>query len=285
MPDPLVIHHDEFALSIGLGDDGPVPPDLFAELLPHVTYVHRESVSRFERRDPQTGDIRKFKSVPHDLYQIEQGGRLVLQTGYLQRVVDTGKGLGHEVLVRDLKFQGYPDCRPEVFTQDWDNFVRNFTPRHDRQLEMIVTMADSIYGRVDAATGVGKTFCAAAEALVYPNAEFVLTVPNKGGMLDTAYKHACTVLPAAEVGRIGGGHNRKERFTIVVVDSLVNKAMSLRPDELIVDECHTCLTDRRATAITQAGRRARIKGLSASMCRLHSNADFRSEGLFGGLNF
>jgi len=283
-PEKLVVWHDEYTLSIGLGEAGPCPPGLVAALAPHMSYVQRDRARWHERRDPVTGEVRKFVFRPVDLYALEgDPPRLACQPGYLARVVETAARMGYEVDVRDVKFTAYPDCRPEAFEPDWGRYAEGFQAR-ERQDEAVAAIYDAPYGRVDAAAGFGKTFLAAGLGLLFPKAEIVVCEPT-GRTARTAESHFHKVLPASEVGLVGDGSKRKARVTIFVINSLALHAMDVRPDFLVVDECHAAVSDKFAEGVATAGRRARMYGLSASMQDRGDNKHMRLEGLLGPVVF
>lgn len=279
----IVVWHDEYLLSIGLGDDGPCPQGLVAALTPAMSYVQKDRAPWDADRDPVTGERRKFVFTPVDLYHVDERGRLCCQPGYLDRVADEAARMGFEVVVHHVKFEAYPDARPAAFEPDWAGYARGFAAR-DGQDEAIAALLARSYGRIEAAAGFGKTFAAAAMGLILPNAEIVLCVPT-ARVATTAERHFMQVLPASDVGKIGGGSKRRARVTICVVNSLLTWKYELRPDVLIVDECHLAVADKFAEAITTTGRRARIYGMSASFTPRGSNKHLRQEGLYGPIVF
>jgi superfamily II DNA or RNA helicase len=277
---PIVVYHDEFALSIGEGEDGPAPPELVDRLMPRLTYTHVERCTRHDSIDPTTGERRKYKLVPHDLYRFEHPvRRLACQPGYLDRVVSTAEELGYAVDVRDIKFTAYPDCRPEAFEEDWDRFATHFKAR-PKQDDCVAAIADHRYGLIDAAPAFGKTYVMAASGLLYPKAEILLTVPSEPVML-TSLEYVSQYLPAGEIGLIGGGNNRPGRFTICIINSLMRRAWELRPDILLIDEVHGAVGDKQSEALAIAARRARVYGFSGSLVKRFDGAHARLEGLCG----
>jgi len=280
MADTIVIYHDEFALSIGIGEDGPAPDDLLARLLPKMTYTHVDKCSRHEMRDPISGEIRKYKFEQHNLYRMEHPvPRLSCQPGYLDRVISVAEELGYVVDVRDLKFTAYADSRPDAFVEDWDRYVEIFKPRVGQD-DVITQIADHTYGIVEAAPGYGKSYLMAALSLVYPNAEILVVVPSEA-VLQTVYTHASTYLPANQIGLIGGGNRKQERFTICIINSLLRQAWAQRPDIIAADEAHLYTSTKFAEAIAVAARRSKVFGFSGSMVKKFNGDHARAEGLFG----
>lgn len=280
---PIVVWHDEYLLSIGAGEDGPCPPGLLRVLTPAMSYVQRDRARWDQARDPITGERRAYVSTPVDLYHVDERGRLRCQGGYLDRVAAECGRLGHPVDVRDVKFAAYPDARPGAFRPDWAAYARGFRAR-DGQDEAVAALVAHHYGRIDAAAGFGKTFVAGAFGLLYPDAEIVLVEPTSA-TARTAEKHFMKVLPASDVGVIGDGSKRRARVTIMVINSLLTHAYDVRPDLLLVDECHAIVSDKFGEAVTTAGRRARIYGMSASMTPRGSNKHLRMEGLYGPVRY
>lgn len=276
----LVIRHDQFALSIGLGDSGPAPDDLCQELISVMSYTAVKRCSRAQQYDAVTSDRRKYQYIGTDLYTFEEPAhRLVCPVGYLSRVFRTAKKCGYVPVLQDRKFSGNPDDRPEAFDFDVARLARYFKPRA-KQDECIAAIMANWYGQIAAATAFGKTKLIGALGLTYPQAEHILVVPSKE-VMRTAREHIAAYIPEGDIGLVGGGHNEPRRFSIYIINSLAARMWQVRPDFLWVDECHETVSDKWSEAIMIAGRRARIFGFSASLVARFDNAHHRLEALYG----
>ena len=274
----LVIRHQTL-LSIGLGDGGPAPPDLCAQLLPAMTYMAVKQRTRGQQYDPITGDRQRLEFERTELYEIEPSGRLACPVGYLARVWRTAAALGYTPVLVDRKFTGNPDNRPGAFRFDPMALARYFNPRA-KQDECISQIANNWYGQIAAATAFGKTKLIGALGLAYPDAEHILVVPGKE-VMKTARGHVAEYIPEGDIGMVGGKYNEPKRFTIMIINSLAARMMQVRPDFLWVDECHGTVSEKWAEAIAVASRRARVFGFSASLVERFDNAHFKLEALYG----
>jgi len=278
MAEEIVIWRDMGLLSAGLGDAGPCPDDLRMALTPTMRYTFKEALRGFDRRDPQTGELRKFRFEDRKLYTIDRAERLVCGVGYLYKIRDAAEQLGYAVRYAICH---YDEMRPDACEPDWENLGRRFSPRH-RQDECLAAMEAWQCGRIDAGAGFGKSMIFAATGLLYPKARIV-AVAKSAAVVQTIRNHALKLFP--DVGQVGDGHDRVERFTVYTADSLVARRESVDCDILLGDEIHQLCTPGYIEALSVAGRFARRYGGTANMEDRFDGAHAELEGIFGPVIF
>ncbi len=124
-------------------------------------------------------------------------------------------------------------------------------------------------GTLQAPTGSGKTVIALAA--IAKRRQPALVVCHTATLADQWVERAAQFLamPAAEVGRIGGGKLEVgDRLTIAIINSLAKCAAEVAPKvgHLIVDECHRVVAARYAKTVGAFDCRYRL-GLSATPYR------------------
>lgn len=280
----IVIWHGELALSVGLGERGPIPTDLAEALVPAMTFTLIKKATAPLQRDPATGEYRRWRYIPTDLYVYEAPERrLACPVGYLTRVFEACRKLGYTADLRDVKFHGNPDDRPRAFVPDVARLLTYFKPRA-RQLDCVQAIMANWYGRIDAAPGFGKTKLLGAMGLLYPDAEHLVVVPGRD-VLQQAREHFAEFVAEGDLGVVGDGRREPKRVTICTIQSLAKAPMQYRPDFLWVDEAHGTTGDEWQRAILAAGRRARVFGLSGSWVDRFDGAHARYEALYGSVIF
>jgi superfamily II DNA or RNA helicase len=218
------------------------------------------------------GTRRPVRTELRLLYTYDRYGRMVVGAGLLPRIQNALEAAGCSVEIEDISPR-HP--RPERYTEDWDNVVRNFSfkPKQDIALMKI---ASNQRGIVVAPPGFGKTFMFRAVALLYPKANIAITTRRKD-LVEGTRIELCKHLP--NIGQIGGGMYRPGRVTVCTADSL-HRLNADDVDILIGEEVHELAAPSYSQEITKF-RFARMFGFTATPTGRMDNADMKLESLFG----
>jgi hypothetical protein len=199
---------------IDLSPDGysPLPPQVVALLLPHLTYQYKKILRGPEAFDSVTGERHNVHIENRYLYTMEQG-RLVTGYGFIPRFARLLTQHGFDVRLADIS---PPRERPDCYTTDWDTVWKTFQFR-PRQVECLEAIANSGGGIIKAATGFGKTFAFEALSLLFPRAKIDIVVKFKD-VAARIVRRLSRWLPL--VGQVGGGKRTLGRVTVYTADSL-----------------------------------------------------------------
>jgi superfamily II DNA or RNA helicase len=196
--------------------------------------------------------------------------------GFVHRVVECLRSIGVTYNFTDLRT---PFPEPD--------FTKAIEGARDYQIEIIYNMLTAGGGILEAATGTGKTACAAGIIKAFDPEKLklrgtplsVFACPSK----DINRKNADELtrfIPGRDVGCVMSGTSHwSDDIICITLDSL----HLLNPEEvglLIVDEMHTLASDTRADALSMF-KKARRYGVSATPEGRSDNRDIVSEGLLG----
>jgi len=229
-----------------------------------IKFVHyrREVVARFE-----------------DLYSVDEHDPKTIYTmpGFAHRVLDFVRKSG-------IKFE-FTDARTPM---PKPNMAKAFAGLRPYQIDLVGRMLVSRGGILQAATGAGKTACAAAVIRAYDRGELfsrgtptcVFACPDRD-INRKNWDEFKRWLPDREIGLImsGTAHKPSDDVVCCTIDSLDNidpKTVGI----LVVDEMHTSASYGRAEKISMFTKAAKW-GVSATPTGRFDGADIVSEGLYG----
>lgn len=243
-----------------------------------LSYEHVTFVSSAQRKYIQRTEGRSVAPVATEtrpVYSLDHEGRVACMFGYYKRV--------HDVLTKNgyvVKAMSH-DKKTDVFKPDWENLASfNFDFRPG-QMELLQRIADRRCGRIDCATGYGKSFIIAAICALFPNAK--IDIVCKAVAVVRERLHPELVQMFGDVGIIGGGQRRfAARINCYTADSMHKSPRDC--DILLGDEIHQLATERLVGELMKWSN-SRNFGFSASMDVRADNADFLLEGIFGPLIF
>ena len=209
------------------------------------------------------------------LYAYDDVGRLVCQRGWFRRIVEILRNNGHNVVIIDER---PPLPRPDCYTPDWDNLVRNYSFRPG-QRECILRVAACIGRReggvIEAAPAFGKTKVISMICALYPRAKIdVITYGNE--LIGDLFRHIAS--HTSDVGCTCGGSRSDKRISIISSMSL--HYADYGADIVLADEVHKLMTDRAAAALGRYDH-ACMFGFTATKDTRYDNMHKRMEGLFG----
>ncbi len=272
---PIKIRICGNALEVSGNGKDKFPVELRSVMEPALQYEYRQLMRGQDARD-RLGTRHPVRIETRLLFTYDRYGRLIAGAGLLSRINGILKQLGCDISYEDVT-PVHP--RPDRFTEDWDNVVRNFKFR-PRQDEALVQIASNYRGIVDAPTGFGKTFTYKAIGLLYPRARILITTKRRD-LVEGIRSELAKDLP--NIGQIGGGVNRPGRITVVTADSL-HRADPDEVDILIGEEVHELAAPSYAVELSKF-RFCRMYGFSATPTGRMDNADMKLESLFGPIIF
>lgn len=271
-------------IAVGCGD-GPPPADLAARLAAEMRYTHRWVPEPGQDRD-ENGRKIGVQTRTELLHLFDQHGRLVCGPGYLYRIREAADELGHRIEMRDARTSAFQTPRPDRYDVDWELMfsvmAREGYDLRPRQDECLAAMELYDRGLIDAPPGFGKSAAFTFYALAHPKAKIHILV-DRASVMDRIYREMSTFLP--NVGRVGDGHRRFERVTIVSAysaqwtpfDDITDPAC---PDVVLADEVHR-LVGPAAWANVVRYRWARMYGFSATLSGRFDGAEAVLESVFG----
>jgi superfamily II DNA or RNA helicase len=227
------------------------PADFATELQSKLTLPNPE-YTKAVKREAYVGHLDE-----HVRYYVWRGEDIVIPRGAVGLVLWLARRHG----IR-------PQIDDQTRTLDPVEFTFNGELRPYQKLAVgDVTKYDC--GTLQAPTGSGKTIMALGA--IAQRAQPALVVVHNKTLADQWVKRAGTFLgiPAAEIGRIGGGEQTVgNRLTIAIINSLAKCARDVAPKvgHLVVDECHRVVASRYAKTIGAFDARYRL-GLSATPYR------------------
>jgi superfamily II DNA or RNA helicase len=275
MSRPIKIRLCGNAIDISPDGKSELPPDLRVMLEPALRYNYTK-ILRGQDAYGFDGTRRPVRTELRLLYTYDRYGRMVCGAGLQPRITGILEACGCGVEVEDIS-PTHP--RPDRYTEDWDNVVRNFTfkPKQDVAL---VQLASRPRGIIDAPTGFGKTFLFKAIALLYPRSKIVITTRRKD-LVEGTRIHLSKDIP--NVGQVGGGVYRTGRVTVCTADSLHR----LNPDDvdiLVGEEVHELAAASYSAELAKF-KYARMYGFTATPTGRMDRADMKLESLFGPVIF
>jgi hypothetical protein len=252
-------------------DGGRVPAGIEAALTAQLTYIYR-SMNMDGRRELVSGRKNQIIEEPTALYYHDAKARLVCGVGLTARICTVLKNLGCPIIREDIQFQ---HSRPDRFTYDWDNVLRNFDLRA-RQPELLMSMTIHPYGIIDAATGFGKSYMFQVIPVFFPKARIVITT-YRTDLVNKLRGELSRTIP--NVGQVGAGKRAIRRVTVATADSLHH----IDPEDcdiLLAEEGHEFVPVKRARKLA-AYSQARLYCLTATPEGRFDGADIRLESIFG----
>lgn len=243
----------------------PLRPDICRALEEELHYVKVVYLAGEQARFART----KVQFVPTDCFHYSKG-RLITNSGFLQRVMRTIRRLGHQYKVTDLN----PPKHPGRLKAD-QGALKRTTLRY-RQDEVLPKFAKYRRARIGCFTGFGKSFLFPTAVEYWPRAKIDIICPGK----DTARDVYETLAEnRGGVGLFGGGvHKRGKRIQVYCVSSLHHCRFDA--DIVLGDEIHEYATDKRLELLARY-EKARMYGLSASHEERSDGAHHELEALFG----
>lgn len=245
---------------------------LVSRALVYYKRVKHEGKKKFERAK---------QGLPAEEWQrrqefhIDEWGRVCTAFGYWQHVAAALKAAGYAVESKDT--DELRDCHQP----DWENLDSfNFSFRSTQQ-QLLEAVVRRKCGRIDCATGYGKSFIITAICALYPKAKIDIVCKSVAVVRERL--HPALVQMFGHVGMVGGGVNREgPRITCYTADSMHKSPAT--SDFLIGDEIHLLATDRLIKQLTR-WTNSRNFGLTATMDMRFDKADFELIGIFGPLIF
>lgn len=201
--------------------------------------------------------------------------RLLMTAGWLDKVQQALRdaGLHTRVIVKQ------PHPRPEVFQPQWDR-LRGIELRW-KQDEVLSTLMQHEFGRIECPTGYGKSWMIAALCQILPKARFHITTHAKDVIQQLYFDLSKKIM---DVGLKTGDMRRNLSARVMCFSGKSLKHGAYQADILIVDECHEFATDDYMSEV-QRYRSSRVWGFSASQNLRNDKADFELEGLFGPIRY
>lgn len=166
--------------------------------------------------------------------------------------------------------------KPKFIAPDWDNLFATFTDFRYRQKDVLLKMVASECGRIDCATGYGKSFLIICMALLYPGRK-IDVVCHSAAVIKKIHAELVSVL--GDVGLRGAGSiYMAPKINCFCAASL--KYSKGDADFLFADEMHALAPPAYLEELVKY-RKARMFGFSASQDMRSDGADFELQGLFG----
>jgi hypothetical protein len=263
---------------IDLSPDGysPLPPQVVALLLPHLTYQYKKILRGPEAFDSVTGERHNVHIENRYLYTMEQG-RLVTGYGFIPLFNQVLSRAGHQVYLADIS---PPRERPDCYTvQDWDLLYRTFQFR-PRQEECVRLIVSNEGGIIKAAPGFGKTEIIGMRlAILCPRARIHIVI-KPIDVLARIVRRLTKYIP--NVGQVGGGKRTMGRVTVFSGDSL--HLSDCDADYLFADEGHMLMADTYAAELNRY-RITRNFTFSASPFGRMDGTSARMQMFFGPVIF
>lgn len=147
-----------------------------------------------------------------------------------------------------------------------------------QQKDVFVKLLSYDGGVIVCPTGFGKSFLIAQLVRVYPTAHIVVTVPSVD-VARSIYKGIVAAGVIKDVAFCGDGKHRVDRVTVAVTQSL-DYVHAEHVQLLLVDECHTVLTEHRLQKLHRF-RKAKVFGFTATPSGKFDGSDQYLEAFFG----
>jgi superfamily II DNA or RNA helicase len=238
----------------------------YDKLIPHRGL----SAAKRERQGLSTIEVQ-----PRAQFAIDRYDRIVTAFGYWRTLLAALRSASIAVEVVDTD-ESKPNYQP-----DWANLDSFDFSFRSTQQELLETVIRRKCGRIDCATGYGKSFVITALCALYPNATFDIVCKSVAVVRERL--HPALVQMFGNVGLVGGGVNKPgARITCYTADSMHKSPAT--SDFLIGDEIHLLATDRLISRLVR-WQNSRNFGLTASMDMRFDKADFELIGVFGPLIF
>lgn len=251
--------------------------DLLAIQLVQRTLTYEKKIDHhgFDAAKRERQGLSRFEMEVRKEFAIDEWGRTCTAFGYWQLVSAALKSAGYVVEVRDT------DKPRDCYRADWSNLDSfNFSFR-STQRQLLEAVVRRKCGRIDCATGYGKSFVITALCALYPEAKFDIVCKSVAVVRERL--HPALVQMFADVGMVGGGVNRVgSRITCYTADSMHKSPAT--SDFLIGDEIHLLATDRLIEQLTR-WTNSRNFGFTATMDMRFDRADFELIGIFGPVIF
>lgn len=262
---------------IDISTDGKsaTPKEIQQLLEPELQYVHVQLLVGNAAYD-FNGNRKPIQKSLKLLYTYDKYERLVCGAGFQDRI--------NRILTKNDYDVTVEDCNPKHprykrFIQNWDNVFQNLSLRV-KQDEILARIDSFDRGIICGPTGIGKSFLYKAIALLYPNANIVITTSRKDiaqAIRQDLSKH----IP--NVGQVGGGMKKYERVTVCLAKSL-HRLNTDDVDILIGEEAHELAAPSYYEKLAQF-RYCRMYGFTATPTGRLDNADKKLESLFGPIIF
>jgi len=223
----------------------------------------------FRRRQQRGPSARDTEYETTALYEVRgDPAFLVVPAGLYARVVKTLSAYAYPYTFQDLKPVELPD----------PNWAAIDEPREGQDM-ILAKIAACSTGQIEAPTGDGKTWVIVQVCRMYPTVKIVIVVPGID-VAKTIRDRLIDVIPAGDVGQLGGGKRQRDRRITVCVRNSLTKADLDHCRILMYDECHTAAGELTARNLTYA-RNCKMFGFSASPEMRTDKADMLVEALFG----
>ena len=203
-------------------------------------------------------------------YYYDSSQEMIFTRGFLPRVQELLKLNNYEVQLH------WERDRPKKMEPDWDNLFDRFQDFRYRQKEVLLKMVGSDCGRIDCATGYGKTFLIVCMALLFPGKK-IDVVCHSAAVIKKIHLELVAVL--GDVGLRGAG----SIYLAPKINCYCAASLQYAPgdaDFVFCDEVHALATPAYLEELVKY-RSARMFGFSASHNMRGDGADFELEGLFG----
>ena len=207
------------------------------EVTGHITERIAHELAQIFSHEYDDGNVIRLFSLPSR----NQANKMLFYSGLLPDVVAAMERHGLTVEVDDR--------RPTVdFDMDYISekimAVNKATMQREKpfklradQIETIHELLENCHGSVQCATGYGKTIVIAALASIYNRRTLILV--DSIELMNQGYEEMLDVLPYGEVGRVGAGIYDPKKFTVGIIDTVINKPEVYKDAEyIIVDEAH-----------------------------------------------
>jgi len=210
------------------------------------------------------------------VWEVDRDGKVATMFGYYNLIRKKIMELGREVKPIDHSHE--PSDR---YTPDWENLESYGFEFRPSQKELLQKIATSRCGRVDCATGYGKSFVIGAICALFPKATIDIVCKSVSVVRERIHPELVQLFGA--VGLVGGGVNKRaNRINCYTADSM--KKSPGTSDFLIGDEIHMLATDRLVGEMIKWNN-SRNFGFTASMNARFDGCDFMLHGIFGPLIF
>lgn len=249
----------------------------------------RELLDHFERYMTYTRLVRTYgaqvyycgpgervtvQAIKERLYEETADGRLICLRGFLPYLTNELRKRGFALTYIDCNAESKSRPHTLRYQENWDAVCERFQFRYQQDVCLAAISAHD-FGIVEAPPAFGKMWIIAMVCNLYPRARIDIVTTRKD-VANSIYQLLLRSLSA--VGRVGGGHRRRERVTVYIVNSLDHSHYDA--DIVLADEVHELCTDDRMQRLLRYND-ARMFGFTATKETRLDNTWRRLEGLFG----
>lgn len=261
----IVLRRSGLLVSMKLDDHG-----TRRQLEKALTYSRKVFLRGRALSEAKSHGLPAIEFHPMPCYYYDSSQEMIFTRGFLPRVKQLLKLNNYTVKVH------WERDRPPKMEPDWDNLFAHFQNFRYRQQEVLLKLIASDCGRIDCATGYGKTFLIICMALLFPGKK-IDVVCHSAAVIKKIHKELVAVL--GDVGLRGAG----SIYLAPKINCYCAASLSYAKgdaDFLFGDEVHALATPAYLEELVKY-RRARMFGFSASHNMRGDGADFELEGLFG----